>query len=146
MSINQISVFMENRPGRLAEITKCLSENHVDIRAINTADTTEFGILRMIVDNPKLAEKVLRDNNMTVSIADVLAVSIEDKVGSFSDVIMILKEKDISIEYVYSFIGEKSSKAVIVIKTDDNASAILQLYENGIKTLSAEDLECLTYV
>ncbi len=146
MFINQISVFMENRPGSLAEITSCLSKNAVDIRAINTADTTDFGILRMIVDNTTLAEKVLRENHMTVSITDVIAVSIEDKVGSFSDVIMILKDRNISIEYVYSFIGEKSTKAVIVIKTDDNASALLQLHENGIKTLSADDLGCLTYV
>ena len=145
MFINQISVFMENRPGRLAEITQCLSENKIDIRAINTADTTEYGILRMIVDNPKTAEKVLRDNNMTVSITEVIAVSIEDKVGSFSDVIMILKKESVSIEYVYSFLGEKLSKAVIVIKTDDNISAVSKLHEHKINTLSAEDLGCFNY-
>ena len=145
MLINQISVFMENRPGRLAEITKVLSENNIDIRAINTADTTEFGILRMIVDNPCKAEQILRKNNMTVSITDVVAVSIEDKVGSFSNVTAMLKEKNISIEYVYSFLGEKSSKAVIVLKTNNNDSAVAQLQENGIKILSAKDLECLNY-
>ena len=79
MSIKQISVFMENRPGRLAEITRVLAKNNIDMRAINIADTTDFGILRMIVSEPDRAEKVLRDNDMTASITDVIAISIDDK-------------------------------------------------------------------
>ena len=87
MLIKQISVFMEHRPGSLAEITKVLSDNNIDMRAINIADTTDFGILRMIVDEPAKAEKVLRDNNMTASLSYVIAVSIDDTVGAFSKVI-----------------------------------------------------------
>lgn len=145
MLINQISVFMENRPGRLAEITNVLSENNIDMRAINIADTTDFGILRMIVDDPGKAERVLRENHMTASVTDVIAVSIEDTVGAFGKVISILKEENISIEYIYSFIGEKSSKAVIVIKTNDNDHAVSMLQEKGIRVLSASDLDCLNY-
>ncbi len=145
MFIKQISVFMENRPGRLAEITKVLSDNDIDMRAINIADTTDFGILRMIVDDPEKAERVLRENNMTASVTDVLAVSIDDTVGAFSKVIALLKEENISIEYIYSFIGEKSAKAVIVIKTNDSEHAIQLLQQGGINVLSSDDLNNLKY-
>lgn len=145
MFIKQISVFMENRPGRLAEITKVLSDNEIDMRAINIADTTDFGILRMIVDDPEKAERVLRENNMTASVTDVLAVSIDDTVGAFSKVIALLKEENISIEYIYSFIGEKSAKAVIVIKTNDSEHAIQLLQQGGINVLSSDDLNNLKY-
>ncbi len=145
MLINQISVFMENRPGRLAEIIEVLAENDIDMRAINIADTTDFGILRMIVNDPAKAEHVLRENNMTASVTDVIAVSIDDTVGAFGKVISLLKEDQISIEYIYSFIGEKSSKAVIVVKTNNNDLSVELLTKNGIKVLSAADLDCLDY-
>ena len=145
MYVKQISVFMENRPGRLAEITKILSENSVDIRAINIADTTDFGILRMIVDDEEKAEKVLRGNNMTANISDVIAISISDSVGAFSNVIELLKDKNISIDYIYSFIGEMSSKAVIVLKTSDLDLSINVLRENGVNVLSKEDVNNLDY-
>ncbi len=145
MFIKQISVFMENRPGRLAEITKVLSDNDIDMRAINIADTTDFGILRMIVNDTERAEAVLRENNMTASVADVLAISIDDSVGSFSRVICLLKDDEISIEYIYSFIGEKSAKAVIVIKTNDGEKALALLQKNDVRVLSLEDLNKLNY-
>lgn len=145
MLIKQISVFMENRPGRLAEITNVLSENNIDMRAINIADTTDFGILRMIVNDPKRAEKVLRENNMTASTTDVIAVSIDDTVGAFSKVIMLLKKEDISIEYIYSFIGEKSAKAVIVVKSNNNERSVALLQQGGIAVLSPDDLNGLSY-
>ncbi|MEG1441070.1 MAG: ACT domain-containing protein [Oscillospiraceae bacterium] len=145
MFVKQISVFMENKPGRLAEITQVLSDNKIDMRAINIADTTDFGILRMIVNKPNLAEKVLRENNMTASVTNVIAVSIDDTVGAFSKVIAILKTADISIEYIYSFIGEKSAKAVIVIKTSDLEKSIEILDQNNVDVLSPEDLNNLDY-
>ena len=100
MLVKQISVFMENRPGRLAEITKVLSDNDVDIRAINIADTTDFGILRMIVNDEVKAEKVLRDNQMTANTSEVIAISIPDSVGAFSSVIQLLKDKEIGRAHV----------------------------------------------
>ncbi len=145
MYVKQISVFMENRPGRLAAITKVLKDNSIDIRAINIADTTDFGILRMIVNDPVKAEQVLRANDMTANAADVIAISIDDNIGAFSDVITLLKDKDISIDYIYSFIGEKSSKAVIIIKTNDLESSIDALKEGGVKVLSAKDVNELNY-
>lgn len=143
MFMKQISVFMENRPGRLAEITQVLSDNNIDMRAISIADTTEFGILRMIVDDPVRAEEVLRANNMTANVTDVFAVSIDDRVGAFSKVIALLKEEKINIEYIYSFIGEKSSKAVIVMKTDDCERSVAVLKQGGIAVLPAEDFNGL---
>ena len=99
----------------------------------------------MIVDDPEKAERVLRENNMTASVTDVLAVSIDDTVGAFSKVIALLKEENISIEYIYSFIGEKSAKAVIVIKTNDSEHAIQLLQQGGINVLSSDDLNNLKY-
>lgn len=146
MSIKQISVFMENRPGRLAEITRVLAKNNIDMRAINIADTTDFGILRMIVSEPDRAEKVLRDNDMTASITDVIAISIDDKIGSFSDVMSILEQGDISVEYIYSFIGEKSDKAGIVIRTNNGEKALELFEKNGVNILSPADLDDMKYV
>ncbi len=145
MFIKQISVFMENRPGRLAEITKVLSDNGIDMRAINIADTTDYGILRMIVNDEVKAEKVLRENNMTASVTDVIAISIPDTVGAFSTVINLLKDKDISIEYIYSFIGEKSNKAVIVIKTNKLDESLEVLKNNGVVVLTKEEVNNLEY-
>lgn len=145
MLVKQISVFMENRQGRLAEITKVLSDNDIDIRAINIADTTDFGILRMIVNDEVKAERVLRENQMTANISDVIAVSISDTVGAFSKVIQLLKDKDISIDYIYSFIGEKSAKAVIVLKTNDLETSSDILTANGVSVLSKEDVNNLDY-
>ncbi len=145
MYVKQISVFMENRPGRLAAITKVLKDNNIDIRAINIADTTDFGILRMIVNDPAEAERVLRANSMTANVADVIAISIEDNIGAFSDVITLLKDKDISIEYIYSFIGEKSSKAVIIVKTNDLENSVAALKAGGVKVLSGKEVNELNY-
>lgn len=145
MFVKQISVFMENRPGRLAEITEVLSNNDIDIRAINIADTTDFGILRMIVNDEVKAESVLRSNDMTANISDVIAISISDSVGAFSKVIGMLKNENISIEYIYSFIGEKSNKAVIVLKTGDLETSAEILKKNGVKVLSKEDVNNLDY-
>ena len=145
MFIKQISVFMENRPGRLAEITKVLSDNDIDVRAINIADTTDYGILRMIVNDEVKAEKVLRENNMTASVTDVIAISIPDTVGAFSTVINLLKDKGISIEYIYSFIGEKSNKAVIVIKTNKLDESLETLKNNGVAVLTQEEVNNLEY-
>lgn len=145
MYVKQISVFMENRPGRLAEITKVLSDNGIDIRAINIADTTDFGILRMIVNDEVKAERVLRENQMTANTSDVIAISISDSVGAFSKVIQLLKDRDVSIEYIYSFIGEKSTKAVIVLKTSDLETSSEVLSQNGVTVLSKEDVNNLDY-
>ena len=145
MFIKQVSVFMENRPGRLAEIAQVLSDNKIDVRAVNITDTPDFGILRMIVNTPEKAEQVLRENNMTAHITDVLAVSIDDTIGAFSRMISILKDAGISIDYIYSFIGEKSSQAVLVIRTNNLEDSAEHLKKHHVKLLAPEDLNHLDY-
>ncbi len=140
MFVKQLSVFMENRPGRLAEITDVLSTNGIDIRALNIADTTDFGILRLIVSDPVKAETVLRENSMTASITEVIAVSIEDSVGAFNYMISCLKDENISIEYIYSFIGEKSAKAMIVLKTSDIESSVKILRDHKVNVMTAKEV------
>ena len=140
MLVRQISVFMENSAGQLFKITDILAKNGIDMRAMNIADTADFGILRLIVNDPDKAEAVLRKNNMTVSVADVIAVSIDDKTGAFNDLIAILKNEGISIDYSYSFMGKEANKASVVIKTSDLKNTIEILNNNGACVIPANEV------
>ena len=140
MSVKQISVFIENKPGRLAEITEVLANADVDIRAISVADTSDFGILRVIVDRPKEAVLALREHGMTVSLTNVLAVGITDEKGAFSKVIRVLANGGIDVEYIYAFVSRDKGKAYVIIRTDKSARAAEVLTQHGVELLSAEDL------
>ncbi len=140
MLINQLSVFVQNEKGRLAEITTVLKENSIDIRALCIADTTDFGILRLIVDNPELANKVLSSNGFTVSLTKVIAIGVEDRPGGLSEALHILNDKDISVEYMYAFIGREESKAFVIIRVEDNDAAVKVLSDNNIRILTCEDV------
>ncbi|MCD7811568.1 MAG: ACT domain-containing protein [Ruminococcus sp.] len=139
-NIRQISVFVENKPGRLSAITKILKDSSVDIRALSIADTRDFGILRIIVDNPDMACKKLRQEAFTVTITEVVAICIDDEMGKLSDVMNILNDADINVEYMYAFLSKSDNKASIILRVDDNAKAheafdaagIVQLTENDI--------------
>ena len=111
MSVKQISIFVENQPGRLAEITGILGNNHVDIRAMSIADTTDFGILRIVVDNPKKAYEALKEANFTVSLTDVIAIGIEDQPGGLAKAMQVLEADEISVEYMYAFISRNGRNA-----------------------------------
>ena len=108
MLIKQISIFLENKLGRLAKVTRILGENNIDICALSVADTTDFGILRLIVDRPDEAKQVLADNGFTVSINDVIAIEVEDKPGGLAKTLSVLDDKGISIEYMYAFGGNSN--------------------------------------
>ncbi|MGI5897486.1 MAG: ACT domain-containing protein [Oscillospiraceae bacterium] len=140
MIIKQISVFVENKSGRLAEITKILADNGVDIRALSLADTTKFGILRFIVDEPERAEKALRDAELTVSITDVIAVSVEDQPGGLAYPLRVLNEKGINVEYIYAFVGAPHDKAFVILHVDDNQRAVEELAACGIPLLCTKDI------
>ena len=105
MQIQQLSVFIENKPGRLAEITEVLAEAGIDIRAISVADTSDFGILRVIVDKPKEAVAALKQHGMTVSLTNVIAVGIDDEPGAFSKAVRLLADEGFDMEYMYAFIS-----------------------------------------
>lgn len=140
MSIKQISIFVENKPGRLAEITEVLSGNSIDIRALSIADTADYGILRLIVNKPEVAAQALKAAGMTASITDVLAVCIPDVPGGFSKVVKQLSDSGISIEYAYAFITPKVGAAYIIVRVEDNEAATKVLDEAGIKVIDQKDL------
>ena len=139
MIIKQISVFMENKPGKIADITDILASENINIRAVNIADTVDFGILRMIVDKPIEAESILREKNYSVSIADVVAVTIDDGIGMLAKLMDVFKKANLNIDYLYSFIGE-AAKAVIVLKTDNTENCLEVLKKNNANILTYNEL------
>lgn len=138
MLIKQISVFLENKSGRLAEVTKILGQNNIDISALSIADTTDFGILRLIVNNPDEALKVLKDCEFTVSSTNVIAIGVEDKPGGLSKALEVLEKEGIGIEYMYAFVGKTSDEALVILRVDEDNKAIEVLSKNGIQVLSAD--------
>ena len=117
MLINQISVFLENKSGRLAEVLDILGKNDIDLIAISISDTTDFGILRLIVNKPEEAEEVLREGGCTVNSTGVLAVSVEDKPGSLAEVLAFLASESIGIEYLYA-VGKDTRGAVVIVRVE----------------------------
>lgn len=140
MQIKQLSVFIENKPGRLADITEVLAQNQVDIRAISVADTSDFGILRIIVDKPDQAVLALKEAGMTVSLSKVIAVGIGDIAGEFARVTRLLANEGIGVEYVYAFVSRDKGKAFVIIRADDGKKAAELLTEKGVQILCAEDI------
>lgn len=143
MHIQQISVFVENKPGRLAEITETLSSAAVDIRAISVADTSDFGILRVIVNQPEKAAEVLRAAGFTVSITSVIAVGISDCIGELSKALRLLAEHQIAVEYMYAFVSKEHGKASIILRVNDDDRAVNVLTEQGVSILSANEVYCM---
>lgn len=131
MIIKQISIFVENKPGRLAEITEVIAENNINIRALSVADTTNFGILRIIVDEPEEVEKVLKNAGLTVSITSVITACIHDKPGGLASVLKLLSSHGIQIEYMYAFIAKSDNEAYVVMRIEDEKTAVKLLMENG---------------
>lgn len=131
MLIKQISIFLENRKGRLFEITDILAKNDINIRALSLADTTNFGILRLIVNNTHKAEKALKENNFIVSINSMVSVSLPDTSGGLNDVLKILSENDIAIEYMYAFISHEPDKAIVLMRIEEDFKAQKLLNDSG---------------
>lgn len=143
MFVTQISVFLENKPGRLAQVTEVLRQNNIDISAISVADTSEFGIVRMIVDKPKEAVSALKAAKFPVSTTEVLAVEVSDKPGGLNFALQVLNEANISIEYLYSFIKRKGDKALILFRIEDSAKAVEVLQSAGVKLYTNEEINLL---
>ncbi|MDR3120150.1 MAG: acetolactate synthase [Clostridiales bacterium] len=137
----QISVFIENKRGRLAEVTKVLGDNGVDLAALCIADTTDFGILRVIVDKPDLAEKVLKEGGFAVSITEVIALSIDDKPGGLATALRVLEEYAINIEYMYAYVRKNSNKATVIVRVDKPSDAIEKLKDSSVSLMTSADLQ-----
>ncbi|UNC93420.1 ACT domain-containing protein [Candidatus Contubernalis alkaliaceticus] len=139
MKVNQLSVFLENKSGRLARVTKVLGENNINIRALSIADTTDFGILRIIVSQPKEAYNILRSEGFVVTETDVIAVCIPDKPGGLGQVLEVLEKQSVNIEYLYAFVGNTSTKnALVVFRVEDCDKAVEVLKSNGIQVVDEE--------
>lgn len=138
MKIRQISVFIENQSGRLSEVMKLLGENNINIRALSLADTSDFGILRLIVNEPEKAYKILKAADFTVGATDVVAVAVNDKPGGLAEVLSKLKNYDVSVEYMYAYVEQSSDYAVMIFRFEDTDKTIEILKKEGIKILSGD--------
>lgn len=143
MYVKQISVFVENTPGRLAHFTRLLGENHIDLVSLSVADTTNFGILRGIVADYERAVRLLGENGYTVKLTDVLAVSVPDKPGGLADVLDALAQENVSVEYLYSFVRSLDGHALIILRVDQLEKAQQVLEKEGVKLLSQEEIRAL---
>ena len=140
MFIKQLSVFIENKAGRLSEILNVLSENHIDISAMSIAETTEFGVLRMIVNDPDTAKTKLRESGVIVKTTNVLGLVLDDKPGALADIITMLSQKGVVIEYSYAFLSSNNKGALIVLRTDDQEHTEKLLTEAGIGLLDPKEV------
>ena len=140
MTIKQLSIFVENRPGRLSVITRLLGNNDIDIRAMSIADTKDFGILRLIVNHPDKALKVLKENNFSVTITNVIAIGIEDAPGGLAGAMETLYENNVSVEYMYAFISKTENIAYVIFRVENNENAAEALREAGYKILTADEI------
>ncbi len=143
MTIKQLSVFVENKAGTVAEITKSIADASVSIRALSVADTQEFGILRLIVSDVEKAKEALSKNECVVSVTKVIGVEIPDVAGGLSNVLELMSKANINVEYLYAFITISGKHAYVVLRVEDNDKAIKILTENGVKLVSQEDIDAL---
>ena len=140
MLIKQISVFVENAPGSLSEVTKALGDNGIDMSALSLADTSEFGILRLIVDKPEEGKKILNEAGIVVRVTDVLSLTMEDAPGGTLGVLRLLAESGISVEYMYAFAGKESGKAFMIIQAEELEAAEGILRRNGFRQAEIEGI------
>jgi len=140
MTVEQLSVFIENQPGKLLEALETLGDADVDMRALSLADTSDFGILRIIVDNPGNAFNALGEAGFLVKTNDVLAVVIGDKPGGLATVVRILSDNGVNIEYTYAFVAHSRDNAYVILRVDNNDKAIQVLTVNDVKILTSKEL------
>ena len=140
MTIKQLSVFVENRRGKLAEITKALADKGIDLRALSLADTSEFGLLRLIVSKPDEAYALLREMGMMVRSNEVVAIGVSDKPGEFSKATRLIADAGVNLEYLYTLASPRSGEAVIITRIDQPGEAIAALREGGFRIIGPEEI------
>lgn len=138
MIIKQLTVFVENKSGRLEEVTKVLGESNINISALSVADTSEYGLLRLIVSDGEKAVRLLKEQDFSVNLTDVICLSVSHEPGALHDAIIILSEANISIEYMYAYAID--NKAAVIMKVSDIKEAIYALTERNIELLKADDV------
>jgi len=143
MRVEQISVFLENRTGRLAEITRVLGDAGVNIRALSLADTSDFGILRLIVSDNEKATEALKEHGFTVGKTSVVAVEVKDRPGGLNRILEILSKEDVNVEYMYAFVQHSGANALMIFRFDDIDAAVKLLIDNDIKILEGKTVYTL---
>ena len=140
MKVSQLSVFIENKSGRLAEITSILADNDINIRALSVADTADFGILRLIVNKVEEAQAVLKKGGFTVSKTSVVAVAVPDRVGGLASVLRAVTEGGYNVEYMYAYAHRADGSAVMIFRFDDMVNAMTMLQKKGFALVSSHEI------
>lgn len=143
MTINQISIFIENKPEALAKLTGVLAENKVNLRALSLADSSDFGIARIIVDDAAKVEEILKNEDFIVKITQVLAIEIPDQAGSLNHILQILSKANRNIEYMYGFTGKKTNQAYMILRTTDIPATEKVLSDNFIRMIDNKEVQDL---
>jgi len=143
MRVEQIAVFLENRSGRLAEITLILAQNNINIRALSVADTADFGILRLIVDKVEEAKKALKASGFTVGKTNVIAVEVPDRTGGLATVLDCIQKAGLNVEYMYAFVNKTGENAVLIFRFDEMDKAIEYLQKGGFTILESKQIYSL---
>lgn len=143
MKVEQISIFLENKSGRLAEVTGVLASSGINIRALALADTADFGILRLIVNDRERAKSVLKENGFTVGKTEVVAIEVPDRPGGLAGILDSLKGGGINVEYMYAFVQKSGENAIIIFRFDEIDGAIAILQKAGVRILRGEEVYAL---
>lgn len=143
MTVNQISIFLENKPESLSQLTDTLAKNNINMRALSLADTSDFGIARIITDDSDAAEEILKANDYIVKTTGVIALEIPDESGSLNKILKLLAENGRNIEYMYGFTGRKTNTACMIIRCTNMQKTEEILESNGIHTISPEELKTI---
>lgn len=143
MKVEQISIFLENKSGRLAEVTGLLADAGINIRALSLADTADFGILRLIVSDTEKAKKVLKENGFTVGKTEVVAIEVPDRPGGLAGILNAIKGEGINVEYMYAFVQKSGEDAIIIFRFDELEKAISVLLKGGVRILKGEEVYAL---
>ena len=143
MAIKQLTVFVQNKKGTVVSVTDVLSKNNINLRALSIAETQDFGILRLIVNDEKTAEKVLAENGYLIKVIDVIGVKISDEPGKLTEALDVLDKADINVEYMYAFMARTEKHAYVVLRVEDNSVAEAALAGAGFKMISEADINKL---
>jgi hypothetical protein len=140
MHAEQISIFLENKAGRLSEVTRIFEEGRINIRALSLADTSDFGILRLIVNDNEKAKQLLKENGFTVRITEVVAVEVQDQPGGLHQILTTLSKAGVNVEYMYAFVRQSGQNAVLIFRFDNTAAAAEVLRREGVRVIDGQDL------
>jgi hypothetical protein len=143
MAIKQLTVFVQNKKGTVVSVTDILSKNNINIRALSIAETQDFGILRLIVNDEKAAEAVLAENGYLIKVIDVVGVKIGDAPGKLTEALGVLDKSEINVEYLYAFMARTEKHAYVVLRVEDNAQAEAALTAAGFKMICEADINKL---